>query len=160
MFVFLTHFLTVYSDDCIQNIVLKKKWSKFWWPASKLLLESTEMGRFGWVSSIHDVQIWKVTAPAKDHLTHWNPQKLLCTVCYSGNCTEFWRTQVFYVKIECLGFQKVNAPDIFFELGHSHTTVSCPTCLNVALRQSRIPVKMFLLRYATLKKTFKQKRTF
>lgn len=63
----------------------------------------------------------------------------------SGNCTEFWCTQVFYVKIECLGFQKVNAPDIFFELGHSHTTASCPTCLNVALRQSRIsiPVKMF-----------------
>lgn len=43
--------------------------------------KSTEMGPFGWVSSIHDVQIWKVTAPAKDHLTHWNPQKLLCTVC-------------------------------------------------------------------------------
>lgn len=65
MFVFLTHFLTVYSDDCIQNIVLKKeKDQNFWWPASKLLLKSTEMGQFGWVSSIHDVQIWKVTTPA------------------------------------------------------------------------------------------------
>lgn len=82
MFVFLTHFFNcvfwwLYTKYCVKKEMIKTLddlsvnccWKALKWDGLDECLVFM-MSKFE-----------KVTAPAKDHLTHWNPQKLLCTVC-------------------------------------------------------------------------------
>lgn len=60
----------------------------------------------------------------------------LYCMCASG-CGKCSKFEVFEVKVECLGLQKVNSHDVLLELGT--TPAFCPTCQGV-----KIQLKLFL----------------
>lgn len=138
MFVFLTNFITVYSDDCLQKTCVKKKKKGLWWPLWKVLLISTWTGLRGWMLSIRDVHIEDVTAPARVHLAHdGNPDELLCTVRLPV-AVETAQNLVF-TSIWCKSWVPWSSESEFtwcLVWIWTHTPASCPICLNVTLKRS------------------------